>query len=40
MFQEDAEYLLGSLEEGEKKMHILRKPAKENAEPAYVEKDW
>ncbi len=40
MSKQDAEYLLNSLEDGEKKLHVMRKPAREDSESAYVEKDW
>ncbi len=40
MSKEDAEYLLSSLEEGEKKFHVLRKATKEHSDQTYVEKDW
>ncbi len=40
MSKEDAEYLLSSLEDGEKNFHVLRKPAKESPGAPYVEKDW
>lgn len=40
MSKENAEYLLASLEEGEKKFQVMRKPAENQAEDPYVEKDW
>ncbi len=40
MSKENAEYLLASLEEGEKKFQVMRKPAENQSEDPYVEKDW
>lgn len=40
MSKQDADYLLASLEEGEKKLHVYRKGADEKADDPYVEKDW
>lgn len=40
MSKENAEYLLASLEEGEKKFQVMRRPAANQSEDPYVEKDW
>jgi len=40
MSKENAEYLLASLEEGEKNFQVMRKPAANQSQDPYIEKDW